>query len=195
MPHAVDHGDPDPGFGGFRQTFVVLAQVPRLKGHRSPPGEGARHHPAPGLDLEARYLGQPGHDVQDPVGGLSGQPSAQLGALAATIGPDDLQAREPVPRRARTRRAPSRSWRSAVGTTTARSSPKVSTTMGHLRPLTCWPASSPRSPATSVVWTDGRSRMAALGVASLPARGRTRGRRASWMPSQSPSRRHRRKSP
>ena len=48
-------------------------------------------------------------------------------------------------------------------------------------------------PATSVVWTDWLSRMAALGVAARPARCRTRDRRVSWMRSQSPSRRHRRK--
>ena len=92
MQHAVDHGEPDPGLGGFRQALVVLAQAPVP----SQPGEGALHHPAPGQHLETGCGGRAGHDVQDPVGGLLGQPGAQLGALVAAVGPDDPQPREAV---------------------------------------------------------------------------------------------------
>ena len=93
MQHAVDHGEPDPGLGGFRQALVVLAQPPVP----SQPGEGALHDPAPGQHLEAGCGGRAGHDRQDPVGGLLGQPGAQLGALVAAVSPDDPQAREAMP--------------------------------------------------------------------------------------------------
>ena len=42
------HCDVNPGFGGFTQCFVVLAQPPL----QVQPAEGALHDPPPGQDLK-----------------------------------------------------------------------------------------------------------------------------------------------
>ena len=47
--HESGHSGVDPGFGGFRQCFIILAQSPAP----AQPGESVLHHPASGQHLKA----------------------------------------------------------------------------------------------------------------------------------------------
>ena len=67
MQHAVYHGDPDPGFRGLGQAFIVFAETARLAGHWTEPRACAFHDPAPGQDLKALRVGVAADDVQSPV--------------------------------------------------------------------------------------------------------------------------------
>jgi len=83
---------------------------------------------------------------------------------------------------------PSSTW--APVTTTAKSSPSVSTTMCRFRPLSRFPPSYPCPPPISVALTVWLSMLPALGVGSRPACRRTGWRKASLRAAQVPSFRH-----
>jgi hypothetical protein len=84
----VNHGDPDPCLGGFRQGFTVFTQPPRA----IEPAERAFDNPAPLQDLKA--LGVPGAFYND-EGSLEHRrhPRDELPSVPP-VSPDALQSRE-----------------------------------------------------------------------------------------------------
>ena len=87
--HESDHSGVDPGFGGFRQCFIILAQSPVP----AQPGESALHHPASGQHLKTvAVLGTP-HYLQSPTRQCR-HPLDQLSGVAA-IRPDQAQPGKP----------------------------------------------------------------------------------------------------
>ena len=87
--HESGHSPVDPGFGGFRQCFIILAQSP-VPAH---PGESALHHPAPGQHLKAVAVPRAPHYPQSPTRQCR-HPLDQLSGLAA-IRPDQAQPGKP----------------------------------------------------------------------------------------------------
>ena len=87
--HESGHSRVDPGFGGFRQCFIILAQSP-APAH---PGESALHHPAPGQHLKAVAVPRAPHYPQSPTRQCR-HPLDQLSGLAA-IRPDQAQPGKP----------------------------------------------------------------------------------------------------
>src|SRR5215213_5809377 len=138
MPgHRHDHGDVDHGFVVRGQCLVVADAAAEL----ADPGECALDDPAAGQHGEAL-------DVVGAFDHLDGQcqdlagPDDQPSRIAA-VGPDQADRGEPAAKlgQVSSRYAASRSWMPAMVTTTASSSPPVSTAMWRLRPLTFFPAS------------------------------------------------------
>ena len=78
------HCDVNPGFGGFTQCFVVLAQPPL----QVQPAEGALHDPPPGQDLKGMLLCWAPHQLQGPAAHRPG-PLYQFAAVGP-ISPDQL---------------------------------------------------------------------------------------------------------
>ena len=104
---------------------------------------------------------------------------------------DGLKRRHPVQQIIGTAGAPSRSWTPAPWTTTAISRPPVSVRMWRLRPLTRLPASKPRMPPLSVVFTDWLSITPADGAAWRPAASRAETTSNRLISAQVPSSRQR----
>ena len=78
------HCDVNPGFGGFTQCFVVLAQPPL----QVQPAEGALHDPPPGQDLKGMLLCWAPHQLQGSAAHRPG-PLYQFAAVGP-ISPDQL---------------------------------------------------------------------------------------------------------
>ena len=67
MQHTVYHGDPDPGFRGWRQPFVVFAETAPQEGRRAKPLESGSRDPATGQAFIVLHVGVVADDVQSPV--------------------------------------------------------------------------------------------------------------------------------
>jgi hypothetical protein len=158
------------------------------------PGEGALHHPAAGQHLEGVSVAFADH-LDGQVEGARG-PGHQLAGIAGIRpGEPDVAAAGAQPPQQRLRAV---AVLDGCGvTTTASSSPRTSTAMWRLRPLTFLPLSQPRlvRATVSAARTDWESMTAADGAGLRPAATRTCSRRASWMASRVPSVRQRAKYP
>src|SRR5215218_7899936 len=131
--HQMDHRHVDHRLGRGGEVLVVLAQPAVVR----QPGEGALHDPAPGQHLEALDVVVALDDLEQPAAVLP-DPGHQLAPIAA-VGPQQPQ--PGAASAASTSLAPARSCSAALWTTTASSSPSVSTARCRLRPLTFFPAS------------------------------------------------------
>jgi hypothetical protein len=180
----MNHRNMNPSFRTFRQSLIVFAE-PSIAAQ---PPKGALHHPPPRQHFKAVATQGALDHLEEPAAQGIG-PTNQLPAIHA-ISPDQLEHGE------------------------------VPLELGPLRVLEISPMNHYRQqqsqgvhydmalaagdllarivasgPPFSVVLTVWLSMMAALGVGALPSASRTLGRKASWMRSQVPSARHRRKYP
>ena len=126
------HCDVNPGFGGFTQCFVVLAQPPL----QVQPAEGALHDPPPGQDLKGMLLCWAPHQLQGPAAHRPG-PLYQFAAVGP-ISPDQVEGNGPAAGAPTGRRPGPECRRDALPPPAAA---PVSTTMWRLRPFTFLPAS------------------------------------------------------
>ena len=119
--HEMSHGYMDPGLGGGRQGFIVLAQPPAP----FQPSQRPLHHPSPRQHLKVMAVLGTLHDLHHPAG-PGHDPINQLPSVAP-VSPDQLQAWKSSGQLGDHQFRPSRSWTLAGCTTTANSIPMVST--------------------------------------------------------------------
>ena len=189
LEHEMNHSYMNPSLRAFGQFFVVFAEPPVS----AQPPKGALHDPPTGQHLKTMavwgaldHLNQPASHGVSPIHQLSG-----IGA----IGPDQLEPRKEPPKLAQHQLCPITVLDVRRMHHHGQQQPEgVNHDMAfasfHLLAsvIATW------SPF-SVVFTLWLSIMAAEGVGSLPSNSRTLGRKVSWIRSQVPSFRQRRKYP
>ena len=177
----------NPGFTGFGQCFIVLAQAAAP----TQPRQGAFHYPSAGQHLKAVTVRLPPDYLQQPAAKGPG-PGDQLASVSA-VSPNYLESGKPT-RQFSQHQLGSISILDVGGMYHHGQKQShgvyydVTLAAGDLFAGIIAPR-----PPFSVVFTDWLSMIAALGVASRPAASRTLGRKASSMASQGPSSRHFRK--
>ena len=170
----MDHGKPDPGFTALGGLLIVLRQTTTL--HQ--PTERALHHPATRKDDKAFDIVRALDDLQRPTRHQGGNPSNQLPRIAA-VRPEKAQSRE-LAQQARQ----DQPGAIAVLDTRAMNHHAQQQAQGIYRDVALAAFDFLAGvvavvPPFCVVLTDWESTMAALGVASRPARLRTFSRNAS----------------
>ena len=171
--HESGHSGVDPGFGGFRQCFIILAQSPVP----AQPGESALHHPASGQHLKAVAVPGTPHYLQSPTRQCR-HPLDQLSGVAA-ICPDQAQPGKPSGQLADDQLGPIPVLH--VGWV-HRHRQQQSLGIHHNMPFAAFHLLArvvPPRPPFSVVFTDWLSMMAPLGLGWRPRNRRIVGSRAS----------------